>query len=192
MRICLAALLSLTALSAFAGPQVFVSKATSGSMDEFSRINYVRECSRLEDEPWISCSKQEITVKNKSGKIDGRFDDKQIPRKPDGKYKVNLAKVFVIDEDLGGGDGNRYFMLRFVPEDASEMDVTANGQMFPKYYEVITDMLLRPLPGMKVSASGAAAKWLDIKRKNSDQRVKRQEIERPLIVNEYLVIMGDR
>ncbi|RYE60584.1 MAG: hypothetical protein EOP20_02110 [Hyphomicrobiales bacterium] len=32
-----------------------------------------------------------------------RFEDKLIPRNPDGTYRANLANVMVVDEDLGGG-----------------------------------------------------------------------------------------
>lgn len=192
-RLSAAALLAmLIATLAVAAPQTFVSKATKGSMDEFSRISLTRDCTDLQNEPYISCTKQEIQVKDKTGKVVGKFPDNQIPKLPNGIHRINLASVFVIDEDLGGGDRNRYFLFRFVPRDYKEIDVLPSGQMFPKYYEVITDMNLRPLMGMRLSANGTAAKWLNIKRKESDKKLKANEIDSALDVNDYLVVMHDR
>ncbi|MES2716079.1 MAG: hypothetical protein V4795_09955 [Pseudomonadota bacterium] len=190
LSIVLASVLAST--PALAAPQTFVSGATKGSMDEFSRITLVRDCSDIANAPHLKCSKQDITVKDKTGKVTGKFPDNELAKGAGGLQKFNLAKVFVIDEDEGGGNGARYFYFRFVPQDSADIDVMANGQMFPKYYEVITDMNLKPIKAMRLSASGAAAKWVEVKRQASAKKVKAQEIESPLRVADYLVVMEDR
>lgn len=190
--LALATAAMLLAGPALGAPQSFVSKAEKGSMDEFSRIALTRDCANLDDAPYIKCSRQEIVVRGKTGQVEGTFPASELPKLKDGTHKLNLTWVMVVDEDLGGGDGMRYFYLRFVPQDNTDMDVLPSGQMFPKYHEVVTDLRLRPLKGMRLSPNGAAGKWLDAKRKQSAKKVKAQEIETELRVGDYLMVMQDR
>jgi len=188
----LVALSMLATVGASAAPQTFRSKATTGSMDEFFRLAVTRDCADTKSEPYVKCSKQEITVSDKAGKVYGRFADASIPRNADGTYKVNIANVLVVDENVGG-DGARYFVLRFVPQDMSDQVVLGNGgQMFPRYFEVVTDSGLKPLKGMHLAASGAAIKWLDAKKKEVHRKVKAQQADEELRVDTYLEVMADR
>ena len=183
---------ALSASAASAAPQVFTSKAQTGSMDEFFRVVVTRDCVDVKSEPWVKCSKQDIVVKDKTGKVYGKFDMSQLPKNPDGTYKINIAKIYVIDEDQGGGDGIRYFMLRFVPQDEKEIDFTPTGQMFPRYHEVVTDSGLRPVKGLRLAPGQGASRWIDAKRNESKRLVKQQRIERELVMNDYVEVMSDR
>lgn len=161
-------------------------------MDEYSRITLTRDCVDLDKSPHIKCTKQEIVVKGISGKVDGKFPINELAKLPDGSFKYNLTRVIMVEMDEGGGDSSRFFYFRFAPQDSKDVEVMPNGQQFPKYQEVVTDMFLRPLKGMRLSSKGSAAKWLSAIRRESDKKVKSGEIDNPLLVVDYLVVMADR
>ncbi|HNQ31808.1 MAG TPA: hypothetical protein PKJ68_04965 [Candidatus Woesebacteria bacterium] len=179
-------------MQVLAAEERFDSKATPGSMDEYYRINYIRNCSQLDHAPHIKCTKQSITINGKTGKRFGMFPSSRLPMLSNGTFKHNLAKVWVIDEDEGGGDGNRYFLLRFIPQSPSEIEVGPNGQQWPKYFDVVTDQNLIPLPKVSFGASSEASLWIEKKREDSEKKIKSGEIDNPLMVTDYLHILSDK
>ena len=178
---------------AHAEVQTFMSAAAPGSMAEFFRIQVTRECSDLKNEPYVKCTKQSITAADKSGKIIAKFDDRLIPRAADGTYKANLADIMLVDKDDGGGDGTWYFYLRFVPQEEKDIVFVGNGnQIWPNFFEVITDASLKPLKGMRLAQGSAASNWLVKMRTSQAAKLKKGEVDEDLRVSNYLEVMPVR
>ena len=160
-----------------AAPETFKSNPIKGSLDEFSKVTVKRDCQEVNHT--LKCKSQEITISDKENFQYGKFNSSLIPKNADGSHKATLATVYSVDEDTGGGDVTRYFMLHFVPQNADDIQMLGN-QMVPNFYEVIVDSSLNPIKGMKLQQGEATSKWLE------KTRAKAERNGEPLIVNEYI------